>query len=65
MQRSIQLLSGTGAIVTGLLCTMNDRHLEDFETLWKGILRATVQPDGYWSWDYKLRRGNQDARLTA
>ncbi len=36
--------------------------MEDFEALWKGILRATAQLDGDWSWDYKLRRGNQDAR---
>lgn len=65
MQRSIQLLSGTGEIVTGLLCSMSGRHLEDFETVWKGILRATAQPDGYWSWDYKLRQSNQDARYEA
>ncbi len=59
MQRSIQLLSGTGDIVTGLLCSMSERHLEDFETIWKGVLRATEQPDRDWSWDYKLRQGNQ------
>jgi hypothetical protein len=41
---------------------MRDRHLEDFETIWKGILRATEQPDKGWNWDYKLRQGNQEAR---
>lgn len=60
MQRSIQLLSGTGDIVAGLLCSMNERHLEDFETIWKGVLRATEQPDSDWSWGYKLRQGNQE-----
>jgi hypothetical protein len=65
MQRSIQLLSGKEEIVTGQLCSMSDRHLEDFETVWKGILTATGQPDCYWSWDYKLRQGNQDARYEA
>ncbi len=65
MQRSIQLLSGTGEIVAGLLCSMSDRHLEDFETIWKGILRATEQLDSYWSWDYKLRQSKQDARYEA
>jgi hypothetical protein len=65
MQRSIQLLSGFGEVIPGLLCSMSDRHLEDFETIWKGILRATDQSDGYWNWDYKLRRGNQDARYEA
>lgn len=65
MQRAIQLLSGTGDIVSGLLCSMSERHLEDFETIWKGVLRATAQSDSYWSWDYKLRQGNQDARYEA
>ncbi|MGI0488492.1 hypothetical protein ACN4EK_23875 [Pantanalinema rosaneae CENA516] len=65
MQRSIQLLSGTGDTVAGLLCSMSDRHLEDFETIWKGVLRATEQPDSYWSWDYKLRQGNQESRYEA
>lgn len=41
---------------------MSDQHLEDFETIWKGILRETDQPDGYWSWSYKLRQSNQEAR---
>lgn len=62
MHQAIQLLSGRGEIVTGLLCRMNNQHLEDYETIWKGILRATEQPDRYWSWDYKLRQGNQEAR---
>lgn len=62
MQRSIQLLSGTGEIVTGLICPMSDRHWEDFETLWRGILIATDQPDRGWIWDYKLRQGNQEDR---
>lgn len=65
MQRFIQLLSGSGETVTGLLCEMKDRHLEDFETIWKGILIATDQPDRYWIWNYKLRQANQDARYEA
>ena len=28
-------------------------------------MKATEQPDGYWSWNYKLRQGNQDARYEA
>lgn len=62
MQRPIQLLSGTGEVVTGLLCTMSERHLEDFETIWRGILSVTNQPDRDWPWNYKQRQGSQDAR---
>jgi hypothetical protein len=62
MIQVIQLLSGTREIVTGLLCDMSERHLEDFETVWQGILNATDQPDRYWIWDYKLQQGNRDAR---
>lgn len=65
MQQLIQLLSGTGESVTGLLCQMSARHLEDHETVWQEILLATEQSDGYWSWDYKLRRGEQDTRYEA
>lgn len=41
---------------------MSDRHLEDFETIWKGILNAADQPDRYWIWDYKLRQADRDTR---
>lgn len=62
MQRPIQLLSGTGETVSGLLCNLNDRHIEDVEAVWKEILSATDQADRYWSWDYKLRQADQAAR---
>ncbi len=41
---------------------MSDRHLEDFETIWQGILSATDQPDRDWRWDYKGRQADRDAR---
>jgi hypothetical protein len=59
MQQSIQLLSGTGEQVEGLLCDMSDRHIEDYEAIWKGILRETDQPDSGWLWDYKFRQTNR------
>jgi len=65
MQRPIQLLDGTGEIVTGLLCDLNDRHIADFETIWKGILIATGQSDRDWNWNYKLRQAQQAARYEA
>lgn len=44
---------------------LRQRHLENFETIWKGVLRATEQPDSDWSWDYKLRQDNQESRYEA
>jgi hypothetical protein len=65
MQQPIQLLSGRGEIISGLICSMSDRHLEDFEAFWKEILGVTEQADRYWSWDYKLRQGKQGGRYEA
>jgi hypothetical protein len=65
MQRSIQLLSGTGAIVAGLLCDMRERHLEDFETIWQGMLSVTNQADRDWRWNYKLQQADQAVRYEA
>lgn len=39
---------------------MDDDHLDDYESIWKGILLATEQPDRYWMWDYKLRQSSRD-----
>lgn len=44
---------------------MNESHLEDYETIWKGILLETEQPDRYWMWDYKFRQSNRDERFEA
>lgn len=61
MQRPIQLLSGTGKVISGILCLMRNRHLQDYETVWQDVLLATGQPDRDWGWDYKLRRGERNA----
>jgi hypothetical protein len=65
MQQPIPLLSGNREPIEGLLCTMEEKHLEDYETIWKGILLETEQPDRYWMWDYKLRQSNRDQRFEA
>jgi hypothetical protein len=65
MQKPISLLSGNREPIEGLLCTMEENHLEDYETIWKGILLATEQPDRFWMWDYKLRQSNRDQRFEA
>jgi hypothetical protein len=65
MHQTIQLLSGAREIISGLLCDMNESHLEDYENIWKGILLETEQPDRYWMWDYKLRQSSREKRFEA
>ncbi|MFQ4138100.1 hypothetical protein PGN35_017460 [Nodosilinea sp. PGN35] len=65
IQRSIKLLSGQGQVVNGLICTMQQRHQDDFQTIWQGILNATGQPDAGWMWDYKRRQSEQENRYEA
>lgn len=64
-ERSIQLLSGTGQTVDGLICKMQQRHWLDFQTTWQGILAATGQTDAAWMWDYKLRQAEHEERYEA
>ena len=65
VEQPIQLLTGQGQVVDGVICTMEQRHLEDFETVWQGVLEATGQLDAYWMWDYKLRQSRQESRYEA
>lgn len=65
MEQPVQLLSGAGQLVEGLICTMQQRHLENYQSVWQGILRVTNQPDAGWMWDYKLRQSEQEARYEA
>lgn len=65
MQRTIQLVSGTGNLVDGLLCSMETRHLNDYRDVWQQILAVADQPDQGWPWDYKLRQAQQNERFEA
>ncbi|MEO1095992.1 MAG: hypothetical protein AAFX01_13945 [Cyanobacteria bacterium J06638_28] len=65
MEQLVQLLSGTGEVVEGRICTMQLRHWKDFQSLWQDILILTEQPDAAWMWDYKLRQAEQEARYEA
>ena len=61
----VQLLSGHGSTVDGLICQMQQRHWLDFQTTWQGILAATGQADAAWMWDYKLRQAEREVRYEA
>ncbi|WP_052049503.1 hypothetical protein [Leptolyngbya sp. KIOST-1] len=65
IQRPVQILSGQGQVVSGLICTMQQRHQDDFQSTWQGILDVTDQPDAGWLWDYKRRQSEQEGRYEA
>lgn len=65
MQQTIQLVNGAGNLVDALLCSMEPRHLNDYQEVWQQLLAATDQPDQGWPWDYKLRLAQNDERFEA
>lgn len=65
MQLPIQVETGSGAFVPGLIRTMAQEHLSQIETIWKGMLLALQQPDKAWNWAYKLRLATDEARFEA
>lgn len=65
MQQTVQLVNGRNELVNGLLCSMELRHLRDYQEVWQPMLAATNQPDQGWPWDYKLRQAQQAERYEA
>ena len=65
IQRPVQILSGQGQVFSGLICTMRQRHQDDFQSTWQSILDVTDQPDARWIWDYKRRQSEQEGRYEA
>lgn len=51
--------------MSGVICTMAQRHLVQIETLWKNMLIESGQADKDWNWDYKLRLATNDDRFEA
>ncbi|MEL6493026.1 MAG: hypothetical protein AAFQ95_24000 [Cyanobacteria bacterium J06621_3] len=65
MQSPIQVKTGSGALVPGLICTMSQEHLLQIETIWQGMLLALQEPDKAWNWGYKLRLATNEDRFEA
>jgi hypothetical protein len=65
MQQPIQIATGTGTLVSGLIRTMTLAHLVQIETVWRGMLVEAQQPDIDWSWAYKLRLATNEPRYEA
>jgi len=65
MQLPIQLLSGAGQLTPALLCDMAQRHVDDVEAFWHGMLITLDQEDAGWPWAQKLRRAERERRYEA
>ena len=65
MQEVIQLVTGTGSLVDGLLYPMDTRHLNDYRNFWQPMIVAAGLADQDWPWDYKLRQARNEERFEA
>ena len=65
MQQYIQLRSGSGDLIDALLCPMQQRHLEQFNLLWRSMLESLEAEDAFWDWARKKRLALTDERYEA
>jgi len=65
MQLAIQLQHGNDQSVEARLCTMQLRHLHDFNTIWKSMLLQLNAEDTFWDWARKKRLSLSDDRYEA
>ncbi len=65
MQEAIQLQQGNGQLVEACLYTIQPRHLDDFNTIWKSILEELDAEDTFWDWTRKKRLSLSDERYEA
>jgi hypothetical protein len=56
MERAIELFRGLdGTAVMATVCPIAQQHIDDYESLWREVLRAYGQDDRFWSWEFKER----------
>jgi GNAT superfamily N-acetyltransferase len=65
MSASVPVVTADGQRLSAHIVPMEQRHLNDVETIWQPILAATDQPDANWIWDYKLWQSDQEVRYEA
>jgi hypothetical protein len=52
----VPLIQGrSGEIVVGVLKTLTERHLEDYERYWKPLLEDVEAADQFFEWEWKQR----------
>ena len=62
---SVQLEQATGELITALICPMERRHLNDFDSIWRSLLSALNADDAFWDWARKKRLALTDDRYEA
>jgi GNAT superfamily N-acetyltransferase len=55
MSYSVRLIQGDGNVVTGLICSLSQTHLDDVLDLWRPMLVALGEADAFWDWVRKKR----------
>lgn len=65
MSEIVQLRQGNGELVTAVICPMAQRHLNDFNSLWQGMLVGLDTDDAFWDWARKKRLTLSDDRYEA
>ncbi|MBD2024211.1 hypothetical protein [Leptolyngbya sp. FACHB-711] len=65
MLQVIALKTGSGQTVQAQICQMQQNHVDDFEGIWRDILRELGQDDAFWSWATKKRLSVNDDRFEA
>jgi hypothetical protein len=65
MLRPVNLTTGLGQSIQAQLHQMQQRHLNDFEGIWRDILQELGQDDAFWSWATKKQLSLTDSRFEA
>jgi hypothetical protein len=65
MAELIELIAESGELVQARLNQMQDRHLQDFEIIWREMLFNLGQDDAVWNWAMKKRLSVLDERFEA
>lgn len=56
MRQTVQILQvEANQLVEAFLVTLSEKHLQDFEQIWRAQLRASAEADRYWDWNMKNR----------
>lgn len=65
MEQVIQLLQGNGQLVEAQLCDMTQKHLSDFDNIWRAMLIELNAEDAFWDWARKKRLSLSNDRYEA
>ncbi|NJR51104.1 MAG: GNAT family N-acetyltransferase [Leptolyngbyaceae cyanobacterium CSU_1_3] len=65
MRQRAELLHSNDQLVEVFICDMEERHLSDFNTIWRSMLEALDADDAFWDWARKKRLALSDERYEA